>query len=74
MIIREQLFNNKEVDTIKNHVLATEDNIKRLGVSRYPGAGKNALTGRFDIFNFFNFDIGPLLEKRIKPFLFNFAK
>ena len=53
MIIREQLFNNKEVDTIKNHVLATEDNIKRLGVSRYPGAGENALTGRFDIFNFF---------------------
>ena len=53
MIIREQLFNNKEVNTIKNHVLATEDNIKRLGVSRYPGAGENALTGRFDIFNFF---------------------
>ena len=43
MIIREQLFNNKEVNTIKNHVLATEDNIKRLGVSRYPGAGENAL-------------------------------
>ena len=76
MVIREQLLNRKEVDEIKRHVLATEDKVKRLGVSRYPGAGENALTGRFDIFNFFNSDIGPLLEKRIKPFLdkYNFFR
>jgi len=69
MIIKEKIFDGKELDIIKNHVLEIEDKVKNLGESRYPGAGENALTGRFDIFNFFNSDIGPLLEKRIKPFL-----
>jgi hypothetical protein len=76
MIIRKKIFTKKEIQIIKNFILKEEENIKSLGKSGYKNSSSDALTGRYDIYNFLNSKIGPLLLNKIVPFLdsLNFFK
>jgi hypothetical protein len=66
-MIKKTIFNKKEANEISRFILDNEDKIKNLGPSMYNNG--DSLTGRFYIYNFLNSDIGPLLKKKILPFL-----
>jgi hypothetical protein len=68
-MIKKIIFNKKEIKVIGDYILDNEELIKRLGPSIYPGTAKNSLTGRYNIFNFLNSDIGDILGYKIFNFL-----
>jgi|TARA_E500000318_G_C3523540_1_gene197420 hypothetical protein len=68
-MIKEVIFDKKELKLIADYVLENEKHIKSLGPSIYPGTAKDALTGRYMIFNFLNSPIGDILKYKIFKFL-----
>ena len=64
-MIKEVIFNKKEVKLIADYILDNENYIKSLGPSIYPGTAKDALTGRYMIYNFLNSGIGEMLKYKI---------
>ena len=68
-MVRDIIFNDKELKIIKKFILNKEEYIKNLGEDIYTHTEKNSLTGRYYLYNFLNSEIGPLLRSKIFKFL-----
>jgi|TARA_R100000081_G_C4722325_1_gene118740 hypothetical protein len=68
-VVRKKILDKNEINIISKYILDNENKIKKLGEDTYQGTSDNSLTGRYKLYNLFNSDIGPILRKKILPFL-----